>query len=47
VNNFHRWPVLDKATWQNVVVTGTYGAEVEYLDWWLQRRLTWMDSRWN
>ncbi len=44
-NNFSRWPVLDKATWQNVVITGSYGAEVEYLDWWLQRRLIWMDTR--
>jgi hypothetical protein len=46
-NNFSRWPVLDKATWQNVVVTGSYGAELEYLDWWLQRRLLWMDTRWR
>jgi CotH kinase protein len=45
-NNFTRWPVLDKPTWQNVVVTGSYGAEVEYLEWWLQRRLNWMDTRW-
>ncbi len=45
-NNFSRWPVLDKALWQNVVVTGSYGAEVEYLDGWLHRRMAWMDSRW-
>jgi CotH kinase protein len=46
-NNFRRWPVLDKVTWQNVVVTGRYEAEVEYLDWWIQRRLVWMDERWR
>ncbi len=46
-NNFSRWPVLDKPTWQNVVVTGSYGAEVEYLDGWLERRLIWMDARWR
>ncbi|MFM7330855.1 MAG: CotH kinase family protein [Brachymonas sp.] len=46
-NNFRRWPVLDKPTWQNVVVTGSYGAEVEYLEWWIQRRLVWMDGRWK
>jgi hypothetical protein len=46
-NNFRRWPVLDKATWQNVVITGSYEAEVEYLDWWIQRRLIWLDDRWR
>jgi CotH kinase protein len=47
INNFTRWPVLDKPLWQNVVVTGSYGAETEYLQWWLERRLMWMDVRWR
>jgi hypothetical protein len=46
VNNYQRWQVIDKPTWSNVVVTGSYGAEIEYVQWWLQRRLAWMDSRW-
>lgn len=47
VNNFSRWPVLDRYLWQNVVVTGSYAGEIEYLQWWLQRRLQWMDEHWR
>lgn len=46
-NNFARWPVLDKPGWPSLVVTGSHAGEVEYLRWWLQRRLTWLDSQWG
>ena len=46
-NNYQRWPTLDKFTWPNVVITGTYPGEIEYLDFWLERRLRWLDSQWT
>jgi hypothetical protein len=46
-NNFARWPVLDKPGWPSVVVTGSHAGEVEYLRWWLERRVAWLDSQWG
>ena len=46
-NNFGRWLVLDKLQWRNVVVTGSHAGEVEYLRYWLQRRIEWLDGVWG
>ena len=46
-NNEARWGILSAPLWKNVVAAGSYDAEVEYLDWWLQRRLRWLDSQWR
>ncbi len=46
-NNEARWGILSAPLWKNIVATGSYDAEVEYLDWWLQRRLRWLDSQWR
>ncbi len=45
-NNFARWAVLDKADWPTVVAPGSHAGEVEYLRWWLQRRIAWLDTQW-
>lgn len=42
--NFERWPVLNQWIWPNVVVTGSYAAEVAYLKSWLSDRLDWLDE---
>ncbi len=46
-NNFARWPILDKAAFPVVVVPNGADGEVEYLRWWLQRRIEWLDTRWG
>lgn len=45
-NNFARWPVLAHPLWQNAVVTGSYAGELEVLDFWLRRRIAWLDAQW-
>ncbi len=42
--NFARWPVLSQYVWPNVVVSGTYAGEVNYLKDWIRERLAWMDT---
>ncbi|MDX1429929.1 MAG: CotH kinase family protein, partial [Rhodothermales bacterium] len=42
--NFTRWPVLDEWVWPNVVVEGSWAAEIAYLKSWLANRLTWIDQ---
>ncbi len=46
-NNFARWTILDKGDWPGVVVPGSHAGEVEYLRWWLQRRIAWLDAQWG
>ena len=44
VRNFDRWPVLDRWVWPNVVVTGSFSAELDYLKSWVTDRLSWLDA---
>lgn len=46
-SNFARWTILDKGDWPGVVVPGSHAGEVEYLRWWLQRRIAWLDAQWG
>lgn len=45
--NFERWDILGEYVWPNAggcEERDTYAKEVEYLAWWLERRLDWMDG---
>ena len=44
IRNFERWPVLGQFVNWNYFVGLTYQSEVDYLKWWLQSRLDWMDQ---
>jgi hypothetical protein len=41
--NFYKWDILGTYVWPNVVVLGSYPAEVEYLNTWMHNRIAWMD----
>lgn len=45
--NFSRWNILGTSVWPNVVVTGSYSGEIEYLKDYYTRRFKWLDSRFN
>ena len=42
--NFERWPILDQDIWPNVVVTGSYTGEINYMKGYIEDRLVWMDA---
>ncbi|RYG14716.1 MAG: hypothetical protein EON92_01105 [Burkholderiales bacterium] len=46
-NNFARWRTLERNDWPSVVVPAGHDGEVEYLRWWLQRRMEWLDTQWG
>lgn len=43
--NFDRWDILNIWVWPNATVPGTYCGEVDYLQDWLTRRISWMDEQ--
>ncbi len=42
--NFQRWPILNQYVWPNVVVTGDYQEEINYLKDFIAARIAWMDA---
>jgi len=42
--NYEKWPILDEWIWPNVVVTGSYDGEIDYLKEFITNRLAWMDN---
>ena len=42
--NFEKWPILNKKVWPNVVATGSYKGELDYLKEFYTSRLFWMDA---
>lgn len=42
--NFIRWDILGQWVWPNVVVTGSYEKEVQYLKTWMTNRVEWMKN---
>lgn len=45
--NFDRWPVLGSYIWPNYFVGNTYQEEVDFLKYWLEKRLAWLDETWK
>lgn len=45
--NFEKWPVLNSWLWPNLYLANTFQGEVDILKWWVQQRLTWLDTRWD
>ena len=45
--NFRRWPILNTWVWPNVVVTGSYQGEVDYMKNFYTNRLEWLDAEIN
>lgn len=43
-SNFKKWNILGKYVWPNVKVTGSYDAEVEYLESFYNARLEWINQ---
>jgi len=45
--NFGKWLVLGKYVWPNAFVGNSYSSEINYLEDWINERLSWMDSAIN
>jgi hypothetical protein len=45
--NFRRWDILKIYVWPNVVVTGCYQGEIDYVKQWLKERMEWLDTAIN
>ncbi|AEF80179.1 CotH kinase family protein [Leadbettera azotonutricia] len=45
--NFKKWDILGMNVYPNVVVTGSYRGEIDYLKTWLAQRTTWLDMAIN
>lgn len=43
--NFKKWDILGTYVWPNATVLGSYTAEVNYLKFWLNSRIDWMDQQ--
>ncbi len=41
--NFERWPTLGEYVWPNDYIGETYEDEVDYLKYWINQRIQWMD----
>jgi len=44
--NFAKWPIIGVHIWPNYFVGTTYQSEIVYLNDWISRRITWIDSQW-
>jgi len=42
-DNFETWPIAETWVWPNVVVTGSWEGELEYVKDWLRQRTDWLD----
>lgn len=45
--NFQKWNILNTHVWPNVVVTGSYQGEIDYLKSFYTTRFNWLDGRIN
>lgn len=45
--NFEKWNILNTHVWPNVVVTGSYQGEIDYLKSFYTTRFNWLDDRIN
>lgn len=45
--NFERWDILSVQVWPNVVVTGDYIKEIDYMKDFYKKRMTWLDAAFN
>ncbi|MFN8357401.1 MAG: CotH kinase family protein [Spirosomataceae bacterium] len=45
IRNFQRWNILSTKVWSNYYAGGNYGAEYDYLRFWLSDRLLWLDAQ--
>ena len=45
--NFEKWNILNTHVWPNVVVTGSYQGEIDYLKSFYSSRFNWLDGRTN
>lgn len=45
--NFEKWNILNTHVWPNVVVTGSYQGEIDYLKSFYTSRFNWLDGRIN
>lgn len=45
--NFEKWNILNTHVWPNVVVTGSYQGEIDYLKSFYSSRFNWLDGRIN
>ncbi len=43
--NFQRWQILGSWVWPNHYVGQTYRDELDYMAWWIEARLDWIDSQ--
>ena len=43
--NFQRWQILGSWVWPNHYVGQTYQDELDYMTWWIEARLDWIDSQ--
>jgi hypothetical protein len=43
-NNFRRWPILNEFVWPHSAAAGSYQGELQFLEDWLEQRITWMDA---
>ena len=41
--NFERWPVMDTQAWNEANFFPTYRGQVDFLKWFLNERMTWLD----
>jgi len=45
--NFNKWQILGKYIWPNNVVEDSYQKEVEYLQFWLNARMDWLNEAYS
>ena len=43
--NFAKWPVLDEYVWPNAYVGYSYAAEISWIDEWIDKRMSWLDTK--
>ena len=46
-HNFERWKILGKDIWPNKFNFKSHKEEVNYINEWIQKRLDFLDSKWN
>lgn len=46
-NNFEKWDILSTFVWWNVVATGSYRGEVDYVKHFFIDRLEWMNTEYK
>ena len=45
--NFERWNILEKEIWPNYNTFKTHKEEIEYVKYWTNKRLKWLDKQWR